>query len=100
MEYIIGIILLLSFFGLAYYCIKGHNLMIGFLIITVIWTVLPLFGTLFASPAFIESNPVLQFGAGTDTKLVSILNKISRALLKAGAPPWLMCAGARGSDVY
>ena len=30
MEYIIGIILLLSFFGLAYYCIKGHNLMIGF----------------------------------------------------------------------
>ena len=76
MEYIIGIILLLSFFGLAYYCIKGHNLMIGFLIITVIWTVLPLFGTLFASPAFIESNPVLQFGAGTDTKLVSILNKI------------------------
>ena len=48
MEYIIGIILLLSFFGLAYYCIKGHNLMIGFLIITVIWTVLPLFGTLFA----------------------------------------------------
>ena len=39
MEYIIGIILLLSFFGLAYYCIKGHNLMIGFLIITVIWTV-------------------------------------------------------------
>ena len=76
MDYVIGIILLLSFFGLAYYCIKGHNLMIGFLIITVIWTVLPLFGTLFASPAFIESNPVLQFGAGTDTKLVSILNKI------------------------
>ena len=76
MEYIIGIILLLSFFGLAYYCIKGHNLMIGFLIITVIWTVLPLFGTLFASPDFIASNPVLQFGAGTDTKLVSILNKI------------------------
>lgn len=34
MEYIIGIILLFTFFGLAYYCIKGHNLMIGFLIIT------------------------------------------------------------------
>lgn len=32
MEYIIGIILLISFFGLAYYCIKGHNLMIGFLL--------------------------------------------------------------------
>lgn len=36
MEYIIGIILLFTFFGLAYYCIKGHNLMIGFLIITLI----------------------------------------------------------------
>ena len=76
MEYVIGIILLLSFFGLAYYCIKGHNLMIGFLMITVVWTVLPLVGTMFASQAFIEANPVLQFGAGTDTKLVSILNKI------------------------
>ena len=39
MEYIIGIILLFTFFGLAYYCIKGHNLMIGFLIITLIWTI-------------------------------------------------------------
>lgn len=76
MEYVIGIILLLSFFGLAYYCIKGYNLMIGFLLITVIWTVLPLAGTWFASPEFIAGSPVLQFGAGTDTKLVQILNKI------------------------
>ena len=60
MEYIIGIILLLSFFGLAYYCIKGHNLMIGFLIITVIWTVLPLFGTL---PARHSSNPTPYFSS-------------------------------------
>ena len=56
MEYIIGIILLFTFFGLAYYCIKGHNLMIGFLIITLIWTILPLGGTLFASQAFLESK--------------------------------------------
>lgn len=76
MEYVVGIILLLSFFGLAYYCIKGHNLMIGFLLITVIWTVLPLAGTLFVSPEFLAANPVLQFGSGTDTKLVQILNKI------------------------
>ena len=33
MEFVIGIILVLTFFGLAYYCVKGHNLMIGFLII-------------------------------------------------------------------
>ncbi len=34
MEFVIGIILVLTFFGLAYYCVKGHNLMIGFLIIS------------------------------------------------------------------
>lgn len=76
MEYIIGIILLLTFFGLAYYCIKGYNLMIGFLIITLIWTILPLGGTLFASEAFLAANPVLQFGGESGTKLVEILNKI------------------------
>ena len=74
MEYVIGIILLLSFFGLAYYCIKGYNLMIGFLVITILWTVLPLLGTLFASPDFIAANPVLQF-EGVEG-LVVILNKI------------------------
>lgn len=35
MEFVIGIILVLTFFGLAYYCVKGHNLMIGFLIISI-----------------------------------------------------------------
>ena len=33
MEFVVGILLLLTFFGLAYYCIKGHNLMIGFLML-------------------------------------------------------------------
>lgn len=64
MEYVIGIILLLSFFGLAFYCIKGYNLMIGFLLITIVWTVLPLGGTMFVSQSFLEQNPVLQFGGG------------------------------------
>lgn len=74
MEYIVGIILLLSFFGLAYYCIKGHNLMIGFLVITVVWTVLPLLGTLFASADFLAANEILQFEGSKG--LVAILNKI------------------------
>lgn len=76
MEYVIGIILLLTFFALAWYCIKGHNLMIGFLLITLIWTVLPLLGTLMASPEFIAANAVLQFGGETGTPLVKILNDI------------------------
>ncbi|WP_349672493.1 citrate transporter [Lacrimispora sp.] len=74
MEYIIGIILLISFFGLAYYCIKGHNLMIGFLLITLLWTILPLGGTLFVSESFLVSNPILQFGK--DNTLIAALNKI------------------------
>ncbi|MFC2706367.1 MAG: hypothetical protein ACFN02_10505, partial [Olsenella profusa] len=76
MEVVIGIIMLVSFFGLAWYCIKGYNLMIGFLGIATLWLVLSLIGTLGASPQFIASNPVLQFGDGTSTTLVSILNKV------------------------
>ncbi len=74
MEYVIGVLLLLTFFGLAYYCIKGHNLMIGFLVITIVWTALPLLGTLFASPSFIEQNAVLQFDGFKG--LVATLNDI------------------------
>ena len=73
-EFIIGIILLLSFFGLAYYCIKVHNLMIGFLVITIVWTVLPLVGALFASDEFIAANEVLQYS--DKDSLIAILNKI------------------------
>ena len=71
LEFIIGILLLLTFFGLAYYCIKGHNLMIGFLVITIAWTVLSLGGTAVSSADFLASNPVL-----TDTTLGKMLNAI------------------------
>ena len=76
MEFVIGIVLVLTFFALAYYCVKGHNLMIGFLIISITWTALSLLGTVVASPEFIAENPILQFGGDSGTTLVSILNKI------------------------
>ena len=76
MDYAIGVILLLTFFALAWYCIKGFNLMIGFLVITILWTVLPLGGTLFVSQEFLAANPVLLFGEGTGKTLVGILNRI------------------------
>ena len=72
-------ILLLTFFALAWYCIKGFNLMIGFLVITVLWTVLPLGGTLFVSKEFLAANTVLMFGEGTGKTLVQILNSIYQA---------------------
>lgn len=74
MEYIIGIILILTFFGLAWYCISGNNLMIGFLIITIIWTVLSFAGTLGASADFLAQNEALKF-AGLKG-VMSALNKI------------------------
>ena len=66
--------LLLTFFGLAYYCIKGHNLMIGFLIITILWTVLSFLGAAFASPEFLSTTAF--YSNGEPVKLIAILNKI------------------------
>ncbi len=76
MEFFIGILLIASFFAFAFYCIKGYNLMAGFLTMATLWLILSLLGTLGASPAFIEANPVLQFGEGTDVTLVNILNTV------------------------
>lgn len=73
MEFVIGILLLLTFFGLAYYCVKGHNLMIGFLVITIAWTVLSLGGTLVASAGFLEENSNLF---GGENMVIKVLNAI------------------------
>ena len=57
MEYIIGVLLVLSFIGLAVYAVKGGNLMMGMLVMAVIWTVLPLIGNAFVTnPEFIAAN--------------------------------------------
>ena len=74
MEFVVGILLLLTFFGLAYYCIKGHNLMIGFLIITILWTALSFLGAAFASPDFLASTAF--YSNGEPVKIITILNKI------------------------
>ncbi|MDD4849830.1 MAG: citrate transporter [Gemmiger sp.] len=74
MEYVVGILLLLSFFGLAYYCIKGHNLMIGFLVITIVWCALSFLGAAFASPEFLASTAF--YANGEPKKIMSILNAI------------------------
>ena len=58
MEYIIGILLLISFVGLAVYAVRGGNLMMGMLIMAIIWTVLPLIGnTTFTSTFPQPSGP-------------------------------------------
>lgn len=56
-EFIIGILLLISFAGLVVYAVKGGNLMTGILIMAIIWTALPLIGNaLVTNPEFIETN--------------------------------------------
>lgn len=41
---VIGIIIILSFFGMIWYCVKGHNLMVGFFVMSVFWVALALIG--------------------------------------------------------
>lgn len=41
---IIGILLLLSYFGLIYFAAKGGNLMLGFLIMAILWVALGMIG--------------------------------------------------------
>ncbi|MBU3142819.1 citrate transporter [Clostridium sp. CF012] len=44
MPVIIGILLLISYFGLIYFAAKGGNLMLGFLIMAVLWVALGMVG--------------------------------------------------------
>lgn len=57
MEYLIGILILVSFAGLAVYAARGGNLMMGMLVMAVVWTVLPMIGfKLVSNPNFINAN--------------------------------------------
>lgn len=57
MEYVIGVLLLISFFALVVYAVKGGNLMMGMFIMAALWTALPLIGSaLVTNPAFIGAH--------------------------------------------
>ena len=75
MEYVIGILLLVSFVGLAVYAVRGGNLMMSMLIMGIIWTVLPLIGNTFATnPEFIAAYPGI-----TDISFVDAITKVFQA---------------------
>lgn len=40
----LGIILLLSIVFLVWYCVKGHNIMVGFFLVALLWTIIGLIG--------------------------------------------------------
>ena len=50
-EIIIGVLMIISFLGMIYYCVKGHNLMVGFFVMATLWTVLSLIGNAIANAA-------------------------------------------------
>lgn len=57
---IIGILMILSFLGLVWYCIKGHNLMVGFFVMSVLWVALALIGNAFSPNSAMEGKTVID----------------------------------------
>lgn len=60
MDLLIGVILILSFFGLVLYSVKGFNLMVGFFLMASIWTVLPILGQLSSGVSLPEIGEMLS----------------------------------------
>lgn len=94
MEYIIGILILVSFFGLAFYAAKGGNLMMGMLVMAILWTVLPMIGNTFpTNPAFVTANAENVVSHGSRHS-----QKYFKAARKAGEPFWSTSFSAPGLD--
>ncbi|HZJ87072.1 MAG TPA: hypothetical protein VFC75_02510, partial [Erysipelothrix sp.] len=51
MDFLIGLILLCSFFGFVLYSYKGYNIMIGFVLMSLLWTLLPVLYSIVISDA-------------------------------------------------
>ena len=60
MEIILGIILIASLFFMAWYCIKGYNLMTGMAIMATLFTVLALIGNAFIPNSAMEGQSVID----------------------------------------
>lgn len=57
---IIGILMVLSFVGLIWYCVKGHNLMVGFAVMATLWTVLSLIGNALSPNSAMEGKSLID----------------------------------------
>ena len=62
---VIGIFMVLSFFGLVWYCVKGYNLIVGFFAMSVLWVAVALIG-----------NAIVPSSAMTDQKWVDVLTNV------------------------
>lgn len=92
---VIGIIMILSFFGLVWYCVKGHNLMVGFFCMSVFWVLLALIGNSITPNSAMEGQGIIDvltnvFQTGPENYGKSILVNIffgaffGRVLIETG----------------
>lgn len=57
---IIGIIMILSFLGMVWYCVKGLNLMVGFAVMATFWTALALVGNSISPNSALEGKSFID----------------------------------------
>lgn len=57
---VIGIIMILSFLGMVFYCVKGYNLMVGFFIMATFWTGLSLIGNMLVPNSAMEGKSLID----------------------------------------
>ncbi len=57
---VIGVLMIISFLGLIYYCVKGHNLMVGFFVMSTLWLVLVLIGNALSPTGAMEGKSILD----------------------------------------
>ncbi|MCI1634980.1 hypothetical protein [Bifidobacterium sp.] len=79
-QIIIGVLLLVAFFGLIVYAFRGGNLMLGMLIMAIIWASLSIIGFLtIKDPSFVSANKAL-----INTSLADHL----KAVFQSGPESW------------
>lgn len=92
---IIGIVIILSFFGLVWYCVKGYNIMVGFFVMSILWTGVALIGNAITPNSAMEGKTVIDvianvFQTGPENYGKSILVNIffgaffGRVLIETG----------------
>ena len=90
MQVFIGILLLITFFGLVIYAVRGGNMALGVIIMATLWSLLAIIGHYTSSPDFLAANPT----AGNLTIMGIINDVFQTAFTNNGANTILFFFGA------
>ena len=77
-EIVIGVLLILTFLGMVWYCVKGHNIMVGFFVMALLWMGFSLVGNALVPNPAMEGQSTLKvfqyvFQTGPENYAKSIL---------------------------